>query len=65
VACGQLLKYLDIGITPAVPQVRSLDASGDLAPLSHVAITLIGEGTVLTADGGTAPPSGLILVIFD
>jgi histidine ammonia-lyase/tyrosine ammonia-lyase len=58
VACGQLLKYLGAAITPAVPQVRSLDASGDLAPLSHVAITLIGEGKALTADGGTAPTSG-------
>ena len=39
----QLLKYLAAGITPAVPQVGSLGASGDLAPLSHVAITLRSE----------------------
>lgn len=56
----QLLKYLDAGITPAVPQVGSLGASGDLAPLSHVAITLIGEGKVLTADGGTAPTAEVL-----
>lgn len=51
----QLLRYVEAGITPAVPQVGSLGASGDLAPLSHIAITLIGEGKVLLADGTTAP----------
>jgi hypothetical protein len=56
----QLLKYLEAGITPAVPQVGSLGASGDLAPLSHVAITLIGEGKVLTDDGGTAPTAEVL-----
>lgn len=56
----QLLRYLEAGITPAVPQVGSLGASGDLAPLSHVAITLIGEGKVLTADGGTAPTADVL-----
>lgn len=60
VVIEQLLKYLDAGITPAVPQVGSLGASGDLAPLSHVAITLIGEGKVLSADGGTAPTADVL-----
>nr|WP_315596442.1 tyrosine 2,3-aminomutase [uncultured Cupriavidus sp.] len=60
VVIEQLLKYLEAGITPAVPQVGSLGASGDLAPLSHVAITLIGEGKVLTADGGTAPTAEVL-----
>ncbi|MFI9203894.1 tyrosine 2,3-aminomutase [Streptomyces sp. NPDC053048] len=39
--------YLNEGITPAVPEIGSLGASGDLAPLSHIASTLIGEGYVL------------------
>lgn len=56
----QLLRYVEAGITPAVPQVGSLGASGDLAPLSHIAITLIGEGKVLLADGTTAPTAQVL-----
>ena len=36
---------LNHGITPVVPEYGSLGCSGDLAPLSHVAVVLIGEGT--------------------
>jgi histidine ammonia-lyase len=43
----RLALYLNSGITPAIPEIGSLGASGDLAPLSHVASTLIGEGYVL------------------
>ncbi len=60
VVIEQLLRYLAADITPAVPQVGSLGASGDLAPLSHVAITLIGEGKVLRADGSTAPTAEVL-----
>jgi histidine ammonia-lyase len=35
---------LNAGITPVVPEVGSVGASGDLAPLAHVALVLIGEG---------------------
>ncbi len=49
----RLALYLNLGITPAIPEIGSLGASGDLAPLAHVASTLIGEGYVLR-DGGTA-----------
>ena len=42
----QLESYLNLGITPVVPRLGSLGASGDLAPLSHVALCLIGEGEV-------------------
>ncbi len=41
-----LNECLNRGITPFVPEHGSLGASGDLAPLSHVALTLLGEGTV-------------------
>jgi histidine ammonia-lyase len=34
------------GITPIVPETGSVGASGDLAPLAHVALALIGEGRV-------------------
>ena len=40
----QLQAFLNLGITPVVPRLGSLGASGDLAPLSHVALALIGEG---------------------
>ncbi len=42
----RMLFYLNEGIIPVIPEIGSLGASGDLAPLSHMAITLIGEGYV-------------------
>jgi tyrosine 2,3-aminomutase len=39
-------EFLNSGIHPIVPQQGSLGASGDLGPLAHVAIALIGEGNV-------------------
>jgi len=41
-----LLAMLNAGITPAVPRHGSVSASGDLAPLSHIALALLGEGSV-------------------
>ena len=46
-----LAALLDNGITPIVREFGSLGCSGDLAPLAHVALALIGEGTVRAADG--------------
>jgi histidine ammonia-lyase len=42
----RLLEYLNLGIHPLVPETGSVGASGDLAPLAHIALTLIGEGEV-------------------
>ena len=42
----QLVEYLNNSIHPIVPRIGSLGASGDLAPLSHLACALIGEGDV-------------------
>jgi histidine ammonia-lyase len=42
---------LNAGITPVVYEYGSLGCSGDLAPLAHVALALMGEGEVLLADG--------------
>ncbi len=50
----QLIDFLNYDIVPAIPRIGSLGASGDLAPLSHMALSLIGEGQVL-ADGGVEP----------
>jgi histidine ammonia-lyase len=43
------------GITPVVREHGSLGASGDLAPLSHCALALIGEGEVHDSDGQMVP----------
>lgn len=43
----RLALYLNRGITPAIPEIGSLGASGDLAPLAHIASTIIGEGHLL------------------
>jgi len=40
----KLVELLNKKITPAVPEIGSVGASGDLAPLSHIAMVLIGEG---------------------
>ena len=41
---AQLCLLLEHGVTPVVPSRGSVGASGDLAPLAHVALVLIGEG---------------------
>ncbi|GAB3862698.1 histidine ammonia-lyase [Dactylosporangium cerinum] len=46
-----LANLLNADITPWVPEHGSLGASGDLAPLAHCALVLIGEGWVLAKDG--------------
>ena len=50
-----LAAMANAGIVPLVPEQGSVGASGDLAPLSHLALALMGEGEVLSPDGkGTA-----------
>ena len=39
-----LIGFLNAGVHPRVPEFGSVGASGDLAPLAHVALGLIGEG---------------------
>lgn len=39
-----LIAMLDRGVTPVIPEKGSVGASGDLAPLAHLALTVIGEG---------------------
>lgn len=41
-----LVEMLNRGIHPVIPEKGSLGASGDLAPLAHMALPLIGEGVV-------------------
>lgn len=40
----QILAVLNAGIAPVIPEQGSVGASGDLAPLSHLALVLVGEG---------------------
>ncbi len=42
-----LVELLEHHITPVVPEMGSVGASGDLAPMSHIALALIGEGKVM------------------
>jgi len=42
----RLLELVNREIHPVIPQQGSLGASGDLAPLSHLALVLVGEGEV-------------------
>ena len=46
---------VDAGITPVVHEYGSLGCSGDLAPLAHCALALMGEGAVRDADGRLRP----------
>ncbi len=45
-AADLLCDFLNHGLHPVVPERGSVGASGDLAPLAHVALALIGEGEV-------------------
>jgi histidine ammonia-lyase len=46
-----LCEMLNRGVTPFVPSQGSVGASGDLAPLAHLALALIGEGECLSENG--------------
>ena len=55
-----LLALLNAGVVPVVPAQGSVGASGDLAPLAHLALALIGEGEAHApgADGTRTPVEG-------
>jgi histidine ammonia-lyase len=55
----RLLDYLNLGIHPRVPEAGSVGASGDLAPLAHIALALLGEGEVEFR--GDLRPAGEVL----
>ncbi len=56
--CQLLVEMLNRGVHPIVPSKGSVGASGDLAPLAHLALVLMGEGQALLdgklLDGGAA-----------
>jgi histidine ammonia-lyase len=47
-----LCEMLNRGVTPFVPSQGSVGASGDLAPLAHLALAMIGEGECIDGAGG-------------
>jgi histidine ammonia-lyase len=55
----RLLAFLEHGLHPVVPEQGSVGASGDLAPLAHLALPLIGRGQVEL--GGQVVPALLAL----
>jgi histidine ammonia-lyase len=51
VVIDRLCEMLNRGVTPVVPSQGSVGASGDLAPLAHLALALIGEGECFDEKG--------------
>ncbi len=48
----QLLEMFNRGVTPAIPEQGSVGASGDLAPLAHLALVVMGEGHAFVVSPG-------------
>ncbi len=59
IVAERLLDFLRLGISPVVPAQGSVGASGDLAPLAHLALPLIGRGQVEM--GGQTLPAMMAL----
>jgi histidine ammonia-lyase len=57
VAIDTLCEMLNRGVTPVVPSQGSVGASGDLAPLAHLALVLIGEGECVDDKAVRVPSS--------
>ena len=55
VVIDTLCEMLNRGVTPVVPSQGSVGASGDLAPLAHLALALIGEGECFDEKGVRVP----------
>jgi histidine ammonia-lyase len=60
VTAEALAALLNAGITPVVHEHGSLGCSGDLAPLAHVALALMGEGEVRDRDGRRRDAAGAL-----
>jgi histidine ammonia-lyase len=55
VVIDTLCEMLNRGVTPYVPSQGSVGASGDLAPLAHLALALVGEGECFDTAGKLIP----------
>ena len=63
IVAERIAALLNASLTPVVPEYGSLGASGDLAPLAHAALTLLGEGTVRDASGDLLPAAAALAAI--
>jgi histidine ammonia-lyase len=61
VVAETLVALLNAGITPVVHEHGSLGCSGDLAPLAHVGLALMGEGEVRDAAGDRRPTAEVLV----
>jgi histidine ammonia-lyase len=57
IVIDRICELLNRRVTPFVPSQGSVGASGDLAPLAHLALVLIGEGECLDEKGARIPAS--------
>lgn len=55
-----LVEMLNKRITPVIPEGGSVGASGDLAPLAHLALALIGEGEIFQREARVPSASALL-----
>ena len=60
VVAHTMAAVLNAGITPVVHEYGSLGCSGDLAPLAHCALVLMGEGRATGPDGTERPVADLL-----
>jgi histidine ammonia-lyase len=60
VVAQTMAALLNAGITPVVHEFGSLGCSGDLAPLAHCALVLMGEGRAVGPDGTEHPVAALL-----
>jgi histidine ammonia-lyase len=60
VVAEALIGMLNAGLTPVVPRHGSVGCSGDLAPLAHIGLTLVGEGEVTDASGTRKPAAAAL-----
>ncbi len=56
----RMVELLNRDLVPAVPEQGSLGASGDLAPLAHLALPLLGRGAFLDEDGRAVPAAATL-----
>ncbi len=59
IVCETLVQMLERGVHPVIPEKGSVGASGDLAPLAHLALALIGEGHCRW-NGATVPSANAL-----
>jgi histidine ammonia-lyase len=55
VVAEALIAMLNAELTPVVPRYGSVGCSGDLAPLAHIGLALVGEGEIIDGDGASKP----------